>query len=146
MITNKAGKVLFIIVGVVLVGAFSAFLINKNVKDPKFTSPVITFTEEKIMLGEVPQGPIVNGEFEFKNTGEGLLVIKKISAACGCTGLVADEKKEYLPGEIGKIKFTFNTEGRSGTNEKTITVETNDPKTPSKTLTFACSITVPPAK
>jgi Protein of unknown function (DUF1573) len=146
MITNKAGKILFLILGIALVGTFSAFLINKNVKDPKFTSPVITFTEEKIMLGEVPQGPVVNGEFEFKNTGEGLLVIKKISAACGCTGLVANEKNEYQPGEMGKIKFTFNTEGRSGTNEKTITVETNDPKTPSKVLTFACSITVPQPK
>jgi hypothetical protein len=146
MITNKAGKVLFLLLGLLLVGAFSAFLIRKNVSDPKFTSPIITFTEEKIMLGEVPQGPVVNGEFEFKNTGEGLLLIKKVSAGCGCTGLIADEKKEYQPGETGKIKFTFNTEGRSGTNEKTITVETNDPKTPSKVLTFACSITVPPAK
>jgi hypothetical protein len=140
---NKIGKILFIVVGLIAVGAFSAFLVNKNVKDPKFSSPVISFTQEKISLGDVQQGPVVNGEFEFTNTGEGLLMIKKVTAACGCTGLVADEKKEFLPGETGKIKFTFNTEGRSGLNEKTVTVESNDPKTPHKVVSFTCNILVP---
>jgi len=140
---SKIGKILFIVLGLIAVGAFSAFLVNKNVKDPKFSSPVISFTQEKISLGEVQQGPVVNGEFEFTNTGEGLLMIKKVTAACGCTGLVADEKKEFQPGETGKIKFTFNTEGRSGLNEKTVTVESNDPKTPHKTVSFTCNILVP---
>ena len=142
MKSGKLGKIVFVVAGLALIGLFSAFLINKNVKDPKFTSPAITFTSEKISLGEVQQGPVVQGEFEFTNTGEGLLMIKKVSAACGCTGLVADEKKEFQPGETGKIKFTFNTEGRSGLNEKTITVETNDPKTPAKVLSFTCTILV----
>ncbi|HRE11707.1 MAG TPA: DUF1573 domain-containing protein, partial [Ignavibacteria bacterium] len=71
---------------------------------------------------------------------------KKITAACGCTGLVADEKKEYQPGETGKIKFTFNTEGRSGINEKTITVESNDLAHPTKIVTFSANILVPQAK
>ncbi len=141
--TSKAGKIIFLIVGVALAGAFSAFLVNKNVHDPKYFNSVIVFSQEKISLGDVQQGPQVNGEFEFTNNGDGPLLIKKVTASCGCTGLVADEKKEYLPGETGKIKFTFNTEGRSGVNEKSITVETNDPKTPSKILLFTCNIIVP---
>ncbi|HAX49712.1 MAG TPA: DUF1573 domain-containing protein [Ignavibacteria bacterium] len=146
MNTGKTGKILFLIVGILLVGAFSAFLVNKNMNDPKSHPPVITFTEEKINMGDVQQGPQVNGEFEFKNTGHSVLVIKKITAACGCTGLVADEKKEYQPGETGKIKFTFNTEGRSGINEKTITVESNDLAHPTKIVTFSANILVPQAK
>ncbi len=55
-------------------------------------------------------------------------------------GVVADEKKEFQPGETGKVKFTFNTEGRTGVNEKTINVASNDPKTPAKVLTFKCNI------
>jgi len=146
MNTGKTGKILFLIVGILMVGAFSAFLVNKNMNDPKSHPPVITFTEEKINMGEVQQGPQVAGEFEFKNTGQSVLIIKKITAACGCTGLVADEKKEYQPGETGKIKFTFNTEGRSGINEKTITVESNDLTHPSKVVSFSANILVPAAK
>ncbi|HRE10725.1 MAG TPA: DUF1573 domain-containing protein [Ignavibacteria bacterium] len=76
MNTGKTGKILFLIVGILLVGAFSAFLVNKNMNDPKSHPPVITFTEEKINMGDVQQGPQVNGEFEFKNTGHSVLVIK----------------------------------------------------------------------
>lgn len=138
--TNKAGKIIFLIFGLILVAAFSAFLVNKNLHDPKFSPPGITFTEEKISLGDVKQGPVVNGEFEFTNTGTSILVIKKIAPACGCTGVIADEKKEFQPGESGKIKFTFHTEGRTGVNEKTISVETNDPNHPNKIVSFSCNI------
>ena len=133
---SKIGKIAFFVIGLILVGAFSAFLVNKNMHDPKLNPPTITFVSEKIDLGDVKQGPQVNGEFEFTNSGKSILVIKKISPACGCTGVVADEKKEYQPGETGKIKFTFNTEGRSGANEKTISVETNDPTHPVITVSF----------
>lgn len=141
--TSKTGKIVFLIVGVALVAAFSAFLVNKNVHDPKYFNSAISFTQEKISLGDVQQGPQVTGEFEFTNNGDGPLIIKRVAPSCGCTGVIADEKKEYLPGETGKIKFTFNTEGRSGVNEKSITVESNDPKTPSKILLFTCNIIVP---
>ncbi len=140
---NKAGKIGFLITGLILVFAFSAFLVNKNMHDPKVNPPVITFAKEKIEFGEVKQGPQLTGEFEFTNTGNSTLVIKKITPACGCTGVVADEKKEFQPGETGKIKFTFNTEGRTGLNEKTITVESNDLRNPSKVVSFNCTISVP---
>ena len=140
MISSKTGKTVFFILGIALVIVFSAFLVNKNMNDPKFVPPAITFTQEKVSLGEVKQGTVVNGEFEFNNTGRSVLILKAIKPSCGCTGVIADEKKEYQPGETGKIKFTFNTEGRMGMNEKTITVETNDPKSPSKTVSFNCNI------
>ncbi len=143
MRTGKAGKVVFLIVGILMVGAFSAFLVNKNLHDPKTNPPVMTFTLEKIQLGDVPQGPSVSGEFEFTNTGKSVLIIKKIQPACGCTGVVVDEKKEFQPGETGKIKFTLNTEGRSGINEKTITIESNDMAKPTKVVSFVANI-IPP--
>lgn len=137
---SKIGKISFLTVGVVLVFAFSAFLVNKNLKDPKLFGPIITFSVDKFDFGDVKQGPVLEGTFEFKNTGQQVLVIKNIAPSCGCTGVVSDEKKEFQPGETGKVKFTFNTEGRTGVNSKTINVESNDPKTPSKTLTFSCAI------
>jgi LPXTG-motif cell wall-anchored protein len=146
MNTGKTGKILFLIAGILMVGAFSAFLVNKNMHDPKTHPPVITFKEDKINLGEVPQGPQINGVFEFTNTGRSVLIIKKIQPACGCTGVIADEKKEFQPGETGTIKFTFNTEGRSGVNEKTLGIESNDIVNPVKTVAFSVNITVPQPK
>ena len=143
MNASKTGKIAFLVIGVIMVGVFSAFLINKNLHDPKTHPPVMTFKSDKLDLGEVPQGPVVNGEFEFTNTGQSVLTIKKIQPACGCTGVVLDEKKDFQPGETGKIKFTFNTEGRSGVNEKTITIETNHPVQPVKVVSFSCNIKVP---
>ena len=138
---TKTGKITFLALGLVLVFAFSAFLVKKNLADPKNFAPAITFTSDKFDFGTIKQGPTLEGSFEFKSTGESVLVIKNIAPSCGCTGVVADEKKEYQPGETGTVKFSFKTEGRSGTNEKTIVVESNDPKTPSKTLKFTCNIT-----
>ena len=109
MNTGIAGKILFLIIGIVMVGAFSAFLVNKNMHDPKTNPPVLSFKEEKLNLGDVTQGPQVTGEFEFTNTGKSLLTIKKIQPACGCTGVVADEKKDFQPGETGKIKLESTT-------------------------------------
>lgn len=142
MIKSKTGKAAFFTIGLALVIMFSAFLVNKNMHDPRFVPPVITFAQEKISLGDVKQGPVVNGEFDFTNTGRSVLIIKGIKPSCGCTGVIVDEKKEFQPGESGKIKFTFNTEGRSGMNEKTITIETNDPKNAAKTVSFNCNILI----
>ena len=138
---TKTGKFTFLAIGLVLVVAFSAFLVKKNLGDPKYFAPVITFSVDKFDFGTVKQGPTLEGTFEFKNTGQSVLSIKNIAPSCGCTGVVSDEKKEFQPGETGTIKFTFKTEGRTGANEKTISVESNDPKTPQKTLKFNCNIT-----
>ena len=140
MNSSKIKKIAFLSTGLILVLVFSAFLINKNLKDPKFSGPKIEFTTDRLNLGDVKSGPQVTGEFEFKNVGKDKLIIQSIQPSCGCTGVIANEKKEFLPGETGKIKFTFNTEGRGGMNEKTITVTSNDVNNPTKGVTFTCNV------
>ena len=137
---DKIKKIIFLSSGLLIVFAVSAFLVNKNLHDPRLYGPSIKFNEEKRDLGDVKQGSVLEGFFEFTNTGKMPLVIKNVTTSCGCTGAMVDEKREFQPGEKGKIKFSFNTEGRIGKNEKTITVESNDIKTPKKTVSFSCSI------
>ncbi|MGH2575770.1 MAG: DUF1573 domain-containing protein [Ignavibacteria bacterium] len=137
---NKVKKISFFVFGLILVFSFSAFLISKNLKDPRISGPVITFEEEKHDFGDVKQGPALENYFEFTNTGEDVLIVKSVTTSCGCTGAMIGDKKEFLPGEKGKVKVTFNTEGRSGINEKTITVESNDARNPRKTLSIKCNI------
>lgn len=143
MKSDKIKKILFFFAGIALIAVFSAFLISKNLKDPKLFGPEITFEKESQSFGQVPQGPKLEGTFIFTNTGRNQLEIKNVTTSCGCTGAVVDEKKVFDPGEQGKIKFTFNTEGRTGHNEKVITVFSNDIKHPSKEVKFDCEITAP---
>lgn len=140
MTSDKINKTLFFIFGLAIVFSLSAFLVKKNLDNPKITGPAIMFKEGHKDLGTVTEGAKVEGFFEFINAGQSNLIITNVAVSCGCTGVVMDSKNEYQPGETGKIKFTFNTEGRVGINQKSITVHTNDPNKPSIGLTFSCNI------
>lgn len=86
--------------------------------------PIIDFEEEEHDFGKIVQGEKVSYDFKFTNAGKGNLIISNASASCGCT--VADFPKEPIPpGKGGKITVEFNSEGKSGYTEKTITVVTN---------------------
>ena len=75
-------------------------------------------------FGKVTEGEKVEYNFRFKNTGKKPLVITNTSASCGCT--VAEKpEKPIQAGEIGFIKVVFNSKGKSGHNEKSITVTSN---------------------
>ncbi len=143
MKTEKIKKITFFVIGIAVILSFSAILVSKNMKDPKLFGPVITFEKDKQSFGDVPQGPKLEGTFAFTNTGQNSLEIKNVTTSCGCTGAVVDEKKVFEPGEKGTIKFTFNTEGRMGHQEKTITVFSNDGKNPSKNIVLECNILSP---
>lgn len=143
MDTAKIKKITFFVIGIAIVFSFSAILVSKNMKDPRLFGPVLTFEKERQSFGEIPQGPKLEGTFIFTNTGQNQLEIKNVTTSCGCTGAVVDEKKVFEPGESGKLKFTFNTEGRMGHQEKTITVFSNDAKSPSKIITLECEIIAP---
>lgn len=105
--------------------------------------PVIDFEEEEHDFGKIVQGEKVSYDFKFTNVGKGNLVISSAAASCGCT--VADFPKEPIPpGKSGKITVEFNSEGKSGYTEKTITVVTNaEPNT--KILKIKVDIVEPSA-
>ncbi|MGE5845485.1 MAG: DUF1573 domain-containing protein, partial [Ignavibacteria bacterium] len=77
-------------------------------------------------FGTVEQGTIVKHSFIITNNGGDVLIIKDISASCGCTAANPD-KRELNPGESTNINVEFNTNGRSGKQRKAVYVETNDP-------------------
>lgn len=65
------------------------------------------------------------GHFKYQNTGKSSLHFKQVHASCGCT--TAQTQKDVVnPGEKGEITATFNIGDRTGTQVKTITVQTDD--------------------
>lgn len=86
--------------------------------------PEIKFDEEVFDFGKISQGEKVSHAFYFKNVGSKSLVITSASGSCGCT--VPEWPKEPIPpGQNAKINVIFNSEGKSGYQEKSITIVTN---------------------
>ena len=75
-------------------------------------------------LGTVKEGPEVEIAYKFRNTGDKNLVIESVTAGCGCT-IVERPKEAFAPGQIGTIRAKFNTQGHTGTNNKSIYVTAN---------------------
>ena len=65
--------------------------------------------------------------FTIKNTGNGPLVITRITASCGCTQ-PEWSKEPIAPGKTGEVKVTYNPKGRPGPFYKTIAIYSNGKK------------------
>ena len=65
--------------------------------------------------------------FTIKNTGNGPLVITRITASCGCTQ-PEWTKAPIAPGKTGEVKVTYNPKGRPGPFYKTIAIYSNGKK------------------
>lgn len=86
--------------------------------------PEIRFDEESYDFGKITQGERVSHDFTFENTGERELIISGAQGSCGCT--VPEWPREPIPpGGKGRVNVVFNSEGKSGYQEKTISIITN---------------------
>src|ERR1700747_218717 len=65
------------------------------------------------------------GHFNYQNVGKTPVHFKSVHASCGCTA-AQSQKDQVAPGEKGEITATFNIGDRTGTQVKTITVQTDD--------------------
>lgn len=86
--------------------------------------PVMSFKDTIYDFGTIKEGELVSSQFEFTNTGKRPLIISSANASCGCT--VADFPREPLPpGRSSVVKVQFNSAGKKGHQEKTVTLTTN---------------------
>src|SRR5204863_5661800 len=79
------------------------------------------------------------GHFKYQNTGSKPVRFKSVHTSCGCTA--AQSQKEEVPaGEKGEITATFKIGDRTGTQVKTVTVDTDDPVNATTVLTLKAVI------
>ncbi|MBI5218592.1 MAG: DUF1573 domain-containing protein [Bacteroidia bacterium] len=100
---------------------------SKYTKEQLDNAPKIVFDDVNFDFGTIKQGAVAEHEYKFKNEGRGDLVIRKTKASCGCTA-VNPPNTVIKPGESSAIKVSFNSSGKNGKQNKTVTVTTNDPK------------------
>jgi hypothetical protein len=137
---TRTAKTLYFILGLAIIVLAMSFVMKKSKLAASMNSPQLYFQEMKHDFGKVPQGPQLQYNFKFKNTGAQPLIIDHVQTSCGCTGATIGDKKEYASNESGEISVTFNTQGREGKQEKTIIVYSNDVSNPTKTVAITCEI------
>ncbi len=84
----------------------------------------IEFTESSFNFGNIDEGKKVDHIFKFKNTGSNPLVLQDARASCGCT-IPEYTKDTIAPGQEGKIKVIYDSAGKKGQIDKTVTVTAN---------------------
>lgn len=89
-------------------------------------------------LGKQKEGKEIEITFRFKNTGNKNLVIRSVSAQCGCT-IPEKPEKPFAPGEEGVIKAKYNGSGH-GETRKEVYVTANTNPSSSHTLTFRADL------
>ena len=87
-------------------------------------STIVLLIDSVYNFGNIKQGQSVSFNFKFKNTGKRALIVTNASASCGCT---VPEKPErpIMPGQTSFIKVIFNSTGKSGHQDKNVTVSAN---------------------
>lgn len=103
--------------------------------------PAITFEKTDFDFGRIYDGEKVKCNFRFSNTGKSDLIITSAKGSCGCT-VPEYPKNPVRPGESGSITVEFNSSGRKGQQNKTITVSTNA-QPPTVVLTIRAMVVEP---
>jgi hypothetical protein len=84
----------------------------------------MVFDQPLVYLGRITEGDSVSYTFHFRNKGNMPLQITSVNASCGCT--TPKWSKELVqPGKKGFIKVTFDSHGKEGKVQKTITAYAN---------------------
>jgi hypothetical protein len=107
--------------------------------DASAGNPMIYVSETQHDFGKVNEGDKVDYTFTFVNKGSSNLIIKDIKTSCGCTAALLSVDN-LAPGQEGTLKVELDTKNRSGKMSRTVTINSNDPKEPSKILTIYADI------
>ena len=103
------------------------------------TAPQVKYDVESFDFGDIKPNSKVEHTFNLKNMGKRDLIIRDVKSSCGCTA-VSPSKNMVASNENVPLKVVFDATGKSGRQNKTITVITNDPKNPTTILRISSNI------
>jgi len=109
---------------VILLGISAVTFAQEVVKVDSANAPVITFEESIFEFGEIMQGDVVEHVFVFTNTGKSPLILSNVKTTCGCTAPTWP-REPIAAGETSEMLVRFNSRGKSGMQNKTITIFSN---------------------
>lgn len=108
----------------------------ESAKMPELT--VIKFDRTVHDFGMIDEGEVVRTVFKFTNIGKNPLIITRAKGSCGCTVPRWPEHPIRVGGS-DEIDVEFNSAGKRGETEKTVTVTSNTTP-PSVALTIKSTV------
>lgn len=119
---------------------------NTGMENPVPTGPTttVTFDQMEHNWGKIKEGEVVEHTFTFTNTGQNDLIISNAKGSCGCT-VPYYPTEPIAPGGKGEIKVSFDSKGKSGMQQKQVTITANtDPSTTVLNITSEVEGGTPP--
>lgn len=102
-------------------------------------APKLRVSETSMDFGRVKQNQESTKSFTVTNYGKSNLELRSVQGNCTCIK-TESAKKVLKAGESTIIKITFNPEDRSGTQQKAVTIYSNDPQSPVQRVTFTAYV------
>lgn len=126
-------KIKTILLSIILLSGLNSFGQEKkmlnNIGNENPNAAEYKFESEEHDFGTITQGESVTYEFKFINTGTEPLIISKAEGSCGCTVPIFP-KEPIMKNQSAIIKVTFNSTGKSGMQDKTVTLTSNAKRNP----------------
>lgn len=129
-------KSLVVLISIILIAGVGFAQTDKKTKPAAASTtttdsaePEFKFEVEEYNFGTVKQGEKVEYEFRFTNAGSEPLIISNVQSTCGCT--VPEWPKEPVQkGQTAEIKVIFNSAGKTGLQNRPITIFSNAKTSP----------------
>lgn len=102
-------------------------------------APQLRLATSSLDFGRVKANSTVVREVQLVNAGKKELSLRALQGNCTCIKASA-AKTLVKPGDATTIKIAFDTQDRSGTQQKAVTIYSNDPGNPVQRITFTAYV------
>lgn len=99
-------------------------------------APVLLATNYALDFGRVQAGTKSELTITLQNKGKQPLTIREVQPNCTCVTTSLD-KNLIQPGEAATMKIVLDTKGRAGTQNKSVTIYSTDPRNPVQRITLS---------
>jgi Protein of unknown function (DUF1573) len=113
---------------------FAPLTTDEADKAPKFDLEISSAD-----LGKTKPGTILSKTVRVRNSGKKELQIHAMQPNCTCLTIQAS-KTSIKEGEEAELQISMNTQGRTGTLQKAVTIYSNDPRNPVQRITLSVYI------
>ncbi len=117
-----------ILLALALIGTFAGVQAQDSKTSPdqldNKNAPELKLEVEEYNFGTIKQGEKVTFDFKFVNAGKEPLIITAANGTCGCT-VPSFPKEPIAKNGKGVIHVEFNSTGKMGMQDKTVTLTSN---------------------
>jgi hypothetical protein len=102
-------------------------------------APVLSLQANMVNFGIVRAGVVLARDIKMTNTGKKDLIIRHAQGNCTCLTIVPGTRV-LKPGQETLMKITLDTQGRTGPQNKSVTIYSTDPQNPVQRITLSTAV------